>query len=311
MTGKRDPKPIYVAWMLATARKKPERSRNAKAQARHRAKRKAYIEELEETVTKLQSALGQFNFEHTLTVLPPPLAKIRELEQENARLLKQNDELHRLLAESGVGRRPLPGPFELGVGGRPTRNCDVVDEREYKRRKMDSNGDEAYISRPPSSHDAILSGGRPPPLTVPDAPLSHPVGVPGYHDGVPTHHTSTAYHALPPVSVDAGHGNSGNGPALHLPDSPPRSAYERDAHAQPYGDRDQPYSHSHNHERDAHDQLPSAHPTSAYSDRDSLPSSGHPDNAHTYTLPPFKFSAVAPLPEHDSWRPYAESERGP
>src|ERR1700691_1654701 len=37
---------------------KPERSRNAKAQARHRAKRKAYIEQLESTVTKLQTALG-------------------------------------------------------------------------------------------------------------------------------------------------------------------------------------------------------------------------------------------------------------
>jgi Basic region leucine zipper len=38
---------------------KPERSRNAKAQARHRAKRKAYIEQLESTVTKLQTTLGK------------------------------------------------------------------------------------------------------------------------------------------------------------------------------------------------------------------------------------------------------------
>lgn len=38
---------------------KPERSRNAKAQARHRAKRKAYIEQLEATVTKLQTNLGE------------------------------------------------------------------------------------------------------------------------------------------------------------------------------------------------------------------------------------------------------------
>jgi hypothetical protein len=38
---------------------KPERSRNAKAQARHRAKRKAYIEQLESTVTKLQTRLGK------------------------------------------------------------------------------------------------------------------------------------------------------------------------------------------------------------------------------------------------------------
>ncbi|KAJ7021669.1 hypothetical protein C8F04DRAFT_972448, partial [Mycena alexandri] len=75
---------------------RPERSRNAKAQARHRAKRKAYIEEAQ-TVTKLQTALGQFNFEHssasTATVLPPPLEKIKQLQAENARLAKQNDEL--------------------------------------------------------------------------------------------------------------------------------------------------------------------------------------------------------------------------
>lgn len=38
---------------------RPERSRNAKAQARHRAKRKAYIEQLESTVTKLQTALSR------------------------------------------------------------------------------------------------------------------------------------------------------------------------------------------------------------------------------------------------------------
>ncbi|KAJ7436200.1 hypothetical protein FB451DRAFT_1008937, partial [Mycena latifolia] len=71
-----------------------ERSRNAKAQARHRAKRKEYIEQLEQTVTKLQTALG-FTPEQ-VEALPPPLAKIRELEQENDRLLKENDALHRM-----------------------------------------------------------------------------------------------------------------------------------------------------------------------------------------------------------------------
>ncbi|KAJ6470412.1 hypothetical protein C8R45DRAFT_836803 [Mycena sanguinolenta] len=112
---------------------KPERSRNAKAQARHRAKRKAYIEELEETVTKLQSALGQFNLEHTMTVLPPPLAKIRELEQENARLLKQNDDLQRLLADSGHPGYARRAPCSTTGGG------------SNKRRKMDG-GDEYVVS---------------------------------------------------------------------------------------------------------------------------------------------------------------------
>ncbi|KAJ7928271.1 hypothetical protein B0H13DRAFT_1597857 [Mycena leptocephala] len=78
---------------------KPERSRNAKAQGRHRAKRKAYIEEAQETVTKLQTALGQFTFEQA-AVLPPPLAKIRELEAENARLMRENHDLHRMLSDT-------------------------------------------------------------------------------------------------------------------------------------------------------------------------------------------------------------------
>ncbi|KAJ7821411.1 hypothetical protein B0H13DRAFT_1486282, partial [Mycena leptocephala] len=89
----------------------PERSRNAKAQARHRAKRKAYIEEARlsslplslsshashswKRVTKLQTALGQFTFEQA-AVLPLPLAKIRELEAENARLMRENHDLHRM-----------------------------------------------------------------------------------------------------------------------------------------------------------------------------------------------------------------------
>ncbi|KAJ7827430.1 hypothetical protein B0H13DRAFT_1516647, partial [Mycena leptocephala] len=92
---------------------KPERSRNAKAQARHRAKEKltskrhvfllflflviSRVPQLEETVTKLQTALGQFTFEQA-AVLPSPLAKIRvcELEAENARLMREDHDLHRM-----------------------------------------------------------------------------------------------------------------------------------------------------------------------------------------------------------------------
>ncbi|EEB92807.1 hypothetical protein MPER_08631 [Moniliophthora perniciosa FA553] len=73
---------------------KPERSRNAKAQARHRAKRKAYIEQLEQTVTKLQTALG-FTPEQ-VAALPPPLARIQELEKETARLQEENDKLRKI-----------------------------------------------------------------------------------------------------------------------------------------------------------------------------------------------------------------------
>lgn len=90
---------------------------------------------LEQTVTKLQTALGCSP--EDVAALPPPLAKIRELEQENARLLKENDELRRLLGDSRglpveMGRRSNGGGF-IDV----RNNCD----RDFKRRKM---SDEIY-----------------------------------------------------------------------------------------------------------------------------------------------------------------------
>ncbi|KAI0061070.1 hypothetical protein BV25DRAFT_1773124, partial [Artomyces pyxidatus] len=72
---------------------RPERSRNAKAQARHRAKRKAYIEQLEQTVTKLQTALALSPDQ--VAALPPPTLRIRQLEQENAKLIRENDDMRR------------------------------------------------------------------------------------------------------------------------------------------------------------------------------------------------------------------------
>ncbi|EMD31675.1 hypothetical protein CERSUDRAFT_162728, partial [Gelatoporia subvermispora B] len=60
---------------------RPERSRNAKAQARHRAKRKAYIAQLEQTVAKLQIVLALSPDQ--VAALPPPLIRIRELEHDN------------------------------------------------------------------------------------------------------------------------------------------------------------------------------------------------------------------------------------
>ncbi|KAJ7899758.1 hypothetical protein B0H13DRAFT_1622614 [Mycena leptocephala] len=97
---------------------KPERSRNAKAQARHRAKRKATSKRrLEETVTKLQTALGQFTFEQVV-VQPPPLAEIRELE---ARLMRENYGLHCMLSDTTAGPRSQLLPFDVVPR---TRNCD-------------------------------------------------------------------------------------------------------------------------------------------------------------------------------------------
>ena len=65
--------------------------------------------------------------------MPPPLLKIRELEEENGRLQKENDDLRRILTDTthttkfssdSVRRQPLPTYPEF-------RGID----RDYKRRK--------------------------------------------------------------------------------------------------------------------------------------------------------------------------------
>ena len=82
-------------------------------------------------MTKLQMAAG-FS-QDQISVMPPPLLKIRELEQENGRLQKENDELRRLLTDTShttkfssdsVRRQALPTfPDFRGI------------DRDYKRRK--------------------------------------------------------------------------------------------------------------------------------------------------------------------------------
>jgi len=180
-----------------TAGERPERSRNAKAQARHRAKRKAYIEQLEQTVTKLQTALGCTP--EDVAALPPPLAKIRELEQENARLMKENDELRRMLGDG----RALP----MDLTRRSNSSGNFIDvrlncDRDYntKRRKM---SDEIYLSPDLSPHPDILS--RPPPLTIPQ-PMPH--------------------HSYPNPHQNSGPGSLFNlhGPAFQMPNTPSGSS---------------------------------------------------------------------------------------
>jgi hypothetical protein len=105
----------------------------------------ARVPQLEETATKLQTALGQFTFEQA-AVLPPPLEKIRELEAENASLMRENHDLHRMLSDTTAdpGSRRQLIPFDVVPR---TRNCDdALTDREYKRRKIDTNGDK-YIVR--------------------------------------------------------------------------------------------------------------------------------------------------------------------
>lgn len=142
---------------------KPERSRNAKAQARHRAKRKAYIEQLESTVTKLQTIAGYSPDQ--VAALPPPLVKIRELEQENARLQAENEEMRRMMAEDPQTRGRIPQDFGRRTTFHNGRDCD---DREYKKRKA---GEGAYMSQN-EQHHSNDSASRPPPLTIPQ-PMPH------------------------------------------------------------------------------------------------------------------------------------------
>ncbi|RDB17379.1 hypothetical protein Hypma_001855 [Hypsizygus marmoreus] len=169
---------------------RPERSRNAKAQARHRAKRKAYIEQLEQTVTKLQTALG-FSPED-VAALPPPLLKIRELEQDVARLEKENEDLRRMLSDSGTRSLPMDIPRRNSMSiFQDSRTYD----RDYnlKRRRVVGNVEGAYMS--PSDTPPQGDSLRPPPLTIP-----HPV----------SHHYSYM------SSSNSSHGGPGHSPMFNL-----------------------------------------------------------------------------------------------
>lgn len=94
-------------------------------------------------MTKLQIAVG-YTAEQ-VSALPPPLLKIRELEQDNARLQKENDELRRLLDPNGVRslasestRRTSLGPYG------DSRACD----RDYSlKRRKGGHQDGVYIVR--------------------------------------------------------------------------------------------------------------------------------------------------------------------
>lgn len=108
----------------------PPRSRNAKAQARHRAKRKAYIEQLEQTVSRLQAALA---------VPPEQLggahARLHELEQENLRL---RTEVELLRAQLGVPNSPVDA-VRRGALGFGNSTSDLPGAREGKRRRLSAD----------------------------------------------------------------------------------------------------------------------------------------------------------------------------
>ncbi|KAI0074350.1 hypothetical protein K474DRAFT_1601681 [Panus rudis PR-1116 ss-1] len=117
---------------------RPERSRNAKAQARHRAKRKAYIEQLEQTVTKLQYALSYTP--EQVAALPQPVVRIRELEEENAMLRREVAELRHQLDVRNAQLRP-----DISRQGRALLDDRYSDRCDIKRRRTIDHPGDVYV----------------------------------------------------------------------------------------------------------------------------------------------------------------------
>ncbi|KAG9128033.1 hypothetical protein FRC07_005900 [Ceratobasidium sp. 392] len=100
------------------------RSRNARAQARHRAKRKAYIENLEANVKRLQAIVDANGLDPTAAPPPPPPAPhhaphphpyvIHELQAANDRLRREADDmriqLEALMSAHVAGAHVTPPP---------------------------------------------------------------------------------------------------------------------------------------------------------------------------------------------------------
>ncbi|KAF9452118.1 hypothetical protein P691DRAFT_722659 [Macrolepiota fuliginosa MF-IS2] len=276
---------------------RPERSRNAKAQARHRAKRKAYIEQLEQTVTKLQTALGYTP--EQVSALPPPLVKIRELEQEVARLQKENDDLRNLVAETNG--RGLPGDFTRRNSYGSYQDARLCDRTDYKRRK---HVDGVYLG----PNDAPLTDSlRPPPLTIPQ-PLAH------HYGNLPssvTNHNGTA-----PSSLFNLHGptfpNTPSGSSSTS--SPPFSAmtsYFFPSSQQPA--QMQPSNHhlpNHRPSSMTNHSMPGFSQSHSYEsikmEDENYPQSGHPPHHSQYPVPPYTHTPTST--NMDTWPSYS-SER--
>lgn len=99
-------------------------------------------QQLEQTVTKLQTVLALSPDQ--VAALPPPLVRIRELEQENEVLHREIEDLRRQLEQRNANLRPdisrrsdIPTPSD-------DRRCD----REAKRRRTAEANNNIYIVRP-------------------------------------------------------------------------------------------------------------------------------------------------------------------
>ena len=111
-------------------------------------------------MTKLQTALALSP--EQVAALPPPTLRIRQLEQENSKLMRENDELRRQLHMQT--RRPslMTDPhFDIARRGsfQSTMSSDYPD-RDLKRRRLSQNVDGVYLVRSIVCHSRVTSQAR-------------------------------------------------------------------------------------------------------------------------------------------------------
>ena len=97
-------------------------------------------------MTKLQTALALSP--EQVAALPPPTLRIRQLEQENSKLVRENDELRRQLHMQTRRPSSLMTDPHFDMARRSSFHSSVsadYPDRDLKRRRMSQNVDEVYL----------------------------------------------------------------------------------------------------------------------------------------------------------------------
>jgi hypothetical protein len=102
-------------------------------------RRLIFAPQLEQTVLRLQNALA--SSPDQIASLPPPLARVRELEQENLQLNREVEELRRQLEARNARLRPDIDHRHHGFTPYDDRSFD----RATKRPRAMQMGDEPYL----------------------------------------------------------------------------------------------------------------------------------------------------------------------